>query len=133
MKARVRQCARLFAAWPNAKPLSVDATLLEYVNATRGVPIDMLPGLIELVRDAGGEFLPPAGAVLERAAKFLAANKERSYSPSLSIEQRIADDVHDFTQALKAAQRDVPPLLIEDIERARLAAGELRSIEAGHR
>ena len=75
--------------------------------------------------------MPPAGAVLERAAKFLATNKERSYSPSLSIEQRIADDIYDFTQTLKAAQRDVPPLLIEDVERARVGPGSSIALESG--
>lgn len=132
VKARVRQCARLFAAWPNARPASVDATLLEYVNATRGVPIDSLPALIDLVRDAGGEFLPPAGAVLERAAKFLATSKRREYNPALSIEQRIADDVHDNLRALKAATRETAPLLLEDVERALLGTGtSLARIGAG--
>lgn len=123
VKARVRQCARLFAAWPNARPASVDSTLLEYVNATRGVPIESLPALIDVVRDAGGEFLPPAGAVLERAVKFLATSKERGYNPALSIEQRIADDMHDMGRALKAATREIPPLMIEDVERALLGPG----------
>lgn len=131
VKARVRQCARLFAAWPNARPASVDATLLEYVNATRGVPIESLPALIDLVRDAGGEFLPPAGAVLERAARFLATTKERDYNPALSIEQRISDDMHDNVRALRAATRATAPLMLDDIERALIGPGHAARIGAG--
>ena len=66
--ARIGICARILDAWPNARPLNRDRTLLEYVNATRGVAVEKLPACIQLAIDAGGEFMPPAGEVLRRAA-----------------------------------------------------------------
>lgn len=133
VKARVRQCARLFAAWPNAKPGNVDATLLEYVNATRGVPIESLGAVIDSTRDAGGEFLPPAGAVLERAVRFVAASKDYAYNPAgLSLEERIRDEAHDLGRALRQATRATAPLLLEDVSRALLGDGrDARRIGAG--
>ena len=65
---RVALCARILDAWPNARPLNRDRTLLEYVNATRGVPMKRLPRCVQLAIDAGGEWLPAAGEVLRRAA-----------------------------------------------------------------
>ena len=65
---RIATCARILDAWPNARPLNRDRTLLEYVNATRGVPIGRLGRCVQLAIDAGGDFMPPAGDVLKRAA-----------------------------------------------------------------
>lgn len=66
--ARVAICARILDAWPNARPMNRDRTLVEYVNATRGVPLASLPACIQHAIDAGGDFMPPAGEVLRRAA-----------------------------------------------------------------
>lgn len=65
---RIATCARLFDAWPNARPWNRDRTLIEYANATRGVPLGDLDRCIQLAIDAGGDFMPPAGEVLRRAA-----------------------------------------------------------------
>ena len=65
---RITVCARLLDAWPNARPLNRDRTLIEYVNATRGVPAGRLERCIQLAIDAGGDWLPPAGEVIKRAA-----------------------------------------------------------------
>lgn len=65
---RITICARLLDAWPNARPTNRDRTLLEYVNATRGVPIAGLARCIQLAIDAGGDWMPAAGDVIRRAA-----------------------------------------------------------------
>jgi hypothetical protein len=65
---RLTICARILDAWPNSRPTNRDRTLLEYVNATRGVPLDRLPKCIQLAIDAGGEWMPAAGEVLRRSA-----------------------------------------------------------------
>lgn len=65
---RIAVCARILDAWPNARPTNRDRTLLEYVNATRGVPLERLGQCVQLAIDAGGDFMPPAGDVLRRAA-----------------------------------------------------------------
>jgi hypothetical protein len=65
---RLAACARILDAWPNARPLNRDRTLVEYVNATRGVPLERLGRVIQLAIDAGGDFMPPAGEILRRAA-----------------------------------------------------------------
>jgi len=65
---RIAICARILDAWPNARPMNRDRTLLEYVNALRGVPLERLERCVQLAIDAGGDFMPPAGEVLKRAA-----------------------------------------------------------------
>lgn len=124
IKARVRQCARLIAQWPQARIGSVDATLYEYVNATRGVPLRHLHAIIDAARDAGGEFLPPAGTILERAARFLAQSRPRTYNPAMPPEQAIADETWELTRELRTAQREAAPLLLEDVSRALLGSGD---------
>lgn len=118
IKARVRSCARLFAAWPNARPASLDLTLLEYVNATRGVPVEVLPEIIGSVIAAGGEFLPPAGAVLERVARHYAATKGYAYNPHVSGDEQRQRTEEREAKALKALQRGVEPVHVEEIAAA---------------
>lgn len=65
---RIALCARIFDAWPNARPMNRDRTLIEYVNATRGVPIERLGKCVQLAIDAGGNWMPAAGEILQRAA-----------------------------------------------------------------
>ncbi|HEU4428119.1 MAG TPA: hypothetical protein VFT98_05165, partial [Myxococcota bacterium] len=64
---RITICARILDAWPNARPTNRDRTLLEYVNATRGITVDRLPACVQLAIDAGGDFMPPAGELIRRA------------------------------------------------------------------
>lgn len=137
IKARVRSCARLFAAWPNARPASLDLTLLEYVNATRGVPVDVLPELVGAVIAAGGEFIPPAGAILERVARHYAATREYGYNPHVSgDEQRARTEEHE-AKVLKSLQRGVEPVHVEEIAAAlqapRIAGAKRPEIDAGKR
>lgn len=120
---RVRHLARLFAAWPGARVTSVDLTLLEYVNATRGVPLDVLPTLVQAVIDAGGEFLPPAGTLLERAARLYAERVSSGYHPALSPEERRRDALHDGIRTLRSAHCTVEPVAIEAVARALVTAG----------
>ena len=118
LKARVRECARLFAAWPNARPACLDLTLLEYVNATRGIPLDHLRGLIETVISAGGEFIPPAGAILERAARDLASARSFTYNGHISTDQLRLEYGASVERELRSLQRGVEPVCIEAVQRA---------------
>lgn len=68
MLLRLSTCGRLLDAWPNARPPNRDRTLIEYLNATRGVPLERLGRCVQLCIEAGGDFIPPAGEVLRRAA-----------------------------------------------------------------
>ena len=65
---RITTCARILDAWPNARPLNRDRTLVEYVNATRGMPLESLGRCVQLAIDAGGAWMPPAGEIVRQAA-----------------------------------------------------------------
>lgn len=131
VRRRVRVLLRLFAAWPNARPANEDATLLEYLNATRGVSLEQLPRLVQAVIDAGGEFVPPASTLLERAAKHLSRMKQRTYNPVASIEEREEWERHDLLQSFRATQREVAPVLPADLRAsARIGLGDERQIPA---
>ena len=94
---RLADCARVLDAWPNARPMNRDRTLLEYVNATRGVALDKLPHCIQLAIDAGGDFMPPAGEILRRAAvqaagvPLLSSDPDQRYWHELKVSRLVAE------------------------------------------
>lgn len=133
IKARIRACWRLLAAWPTARVLDPDLTLLEYVNATRGVATELLPRLIDDVIAAGGEFLPPAGTLIERVARYRVARSAPAYNAHVSGEQRAAEAVK---RALRLARRDleaVEPIAVDAVARALPRGQTPAQIAAGRR
>lgn len=94
--ARLAECARILDAWPNARPLNRDRTLVEYLNATRGVPLARLGACIQFAIDAGGEWMPAAGEVLRRAAvqgaggPVVGTDPDRRYWHELAVSRTVA-------------------------------------------
>lgn len=133
LRARIRHCARLFAAWPNARPASIDATLLEYLNATRGVSLAELPALITSVIAAGGEFIPPAGALFERVVKAGITALDQGYNAHISGEQRAIEQQQRVLHHERSAARSVEPILLEEVSRVLALAGGDRAavLESG--
>lgn len=108
---RARQCARILHAWPAARVNNMDHTLLEYVNATRAVPLEALRPMVDALISAGGEWLPPAGEVVKRAALALSQARPRSYSPASSITERENQEAALVAAEVRRATRSAPPLL----------------------
>ena len=122
LKARVRTCGRLLAAWPNARPASVDLTLLEYVNATRGVTLRELSDLISSCIQAGGEFIPPAGEIIGRVVKLTTA-RAFTYNAHISGEQRALESQERQRIEARAASRGVELVLLEEVQRLAIGSG----------
>lgn len=118
LKARLRQCGRLLSAWPNARPANVDLTLLEYVNATRGVPVSQLGGLIEAAIQAGGEFMPPAGALMERVIKAKVTPRSYAYNAHITGEQSARETQERLLAEARRDARTIEPVMLEDVRRA---------------
>jgi hypothetical protein len=135
IKLRVRECARLFAAWPNARPLSLDSTLMEFVNATRGVAIERLEGFVSEVIEAGGEFLPPAGAIVQRVANARATALATGYNAHVSIEERTRKIREQEQRAMREASERVEPLRVSAVETAlqQIGAGASQTTSAPRR
>lgn len=114
---RCKILSRLFSAWPNSRPASVDATLCEYLEATRGISYESgeLERLVNLVIADASEFLPPAGAILRRAAELVAARQKRSYSPSASVADRIEADTEKLLRRIEAKTEAVETIDLDDV------------------
>jgi hypothetical protein len=93
---RLSVCARLLDAWPNSRPMNRDRTLIEYVNATRGVRLEHLGRCIQLAIDSGGEWLPAAGEIVHRAAvqsvggPYKGSDTDRRYWHELKVSKIVA-------------------------------------------
>lgn len=134
VKARGRQCSRLLSAWPNARPMSVDLTLIEYVNATRGVPLPMLSGMIDAVIQAAGEFMPPAGAIMERVVRSKITARGMAYNANVSGEQRAKEAQERLLAEARKDAAAVEPVLLEELQQAvGIAAGGGRPMLAAGR
>lgn len=132
LKARLRQCGRLLSAWPNARPASVDLTLLEYVNATRGVPVLQLAGLIDAAIQAGGEFIPPAGALMERVIKAKVTARSYAYNAHITGEQSARETQERLLEEARRDARTIELVMIGDVRRAvGLEAGAATRIGPG--
>jgi hypothetical protein len=120
---RVMICARILDAWPNARPTNRDRTLLEYVNATRGVAVEKLPRCIQLAIDAGGDFMPPAGEIIRRAAvqaaggPLVGSDADRRYWHELKVSrlvQRCRDDADTILPVIPEEIAGQPRLALGD-------------------
>jgi hypothetical protein len=100
--------------------VNYDATMYEYIDATRGLNVESgeLERLVQLVIEGGCEFLPPAGALLVRAATLAAQRKAREYSPSTTVADRIAMDVEAIRARLVAKSEFVEPVDLDDLRYA---------------
>lgn len=117
---RAQVLGRLFSAWPGCRPANTDATMCEYLEATRGVNFETgeLSRLVSLVIADGGEFAPPAGAILQRGAKLLASRMKRTYSASTSITDRIEIDVEKILRQIEAKTAAVESIDLDDVRYA---------------
>ena len=71
---RISVIGRIFAAWPNARPSN--ETILQYVNATRGIPLTDMDRFANCAIQWESDFVPPAGQIVFRAA-MVAARERR--------------------------------------------------------
>lgn len=67
-----------------------------------------------MIADAS-EFIPPAGALLRRAAELVAARKPRTYSPAVSIADRIEADTEKLLRRIEAKTEAVEPIDLDDV------------------
>ena len=91
--------------------------MCEYLEATRGISQQSgeLERLVNLVIADASEFIPPAGAILRRAAALIAARKPRSYSPSVSIADRIDADAETLMRRIEAKTEAVESIDLDDV------------------
>ena len=122
---RVAACARILDAWPNARPMNRDRTLVEYVNATRGVPLGQLAGVIQAAIDAGGDFMPPAGEVLRRAVSHTIGGKPVGTDRDAHFwyEKRLAEGLQELRYATAGVAMLDPDRAIEANSRPLLGSG----------
>lgn len=119
-------CARLLDAWPNSRPTNRDRTLVEYVNATRGVRLDRLPRCVQFAIDAGGEWLPAAGEVVRRAAvqgcggPVVGTDPDARYWHELKVSRLVAQ-VREDAERVATLNPDVP--LVDQSRQLALGSG----------
>ena len=112
--------------------------MCEYLEVTRGIQVESgeLARLVSLVIEDGGEFAPPAGAILRRAAKLLANRKPRGYSPSVSKSDRIDADVEKIMRQIEAKTERVETIDLDDVRYAlsgNASGGEVPQLGGGWR